>query len=96
MISRVVNVSPSARVEANAIPIAESASVHRIPPWTVPIGLWCLRPASISKRDSPSAKESIRNPTSSAAGGWRSPLLSFLENEAAHALPSPDGFAEIF
>jgi len=30
---------PSASVEANAIPIAESASVQRIPPWTVPIGL---------------------------------------------------------
>jgi hypothetical protein len=54
LISRVVNVSPSPRVEANAIPIAESASVHRIPPCTVPIGLWCLRPASISKRDVPS------------------------------------------
>src|SRR2546429_3446592 len=36
--SRVVNVSPSSRVEAHAMPIAASATSQRMPPWSVPIG----------------------------------------------------------
>ncbi len=72
-----------AAVDPKAIPIAESARVQRIPPWTVPIGLWCLRPASIWKRASPAPYDSIRKPTRSAAGGWISPpARSVSENDA--------------
>src|SRR2546425_8790817 len=36
--SRVVKVSPASSVDAQAIPIAASATSQRTPPWSVPIG----------------------------------------------------------
>src|SRR5215475_6365272 len=44
--SRVVHVSPSPRVLADAMPIAASALSQRMPPCSVPMGLACCAPAA--------------------------------------------------
>src|SRR3990170_7647872 len=78
--SSVVNVSPGPRVEAKANPMAASAMSHRIPPWTVPIGLWCRLPASISKTAFPSPKETGNAPTRSATVADHLPSRILSEN----------------
>src|SRR3990170_6117660 len=78
--SSVLNDSPGPRVEAKANPMAASAMSHRIPPWTVPIGLWYFLPASISKSAIPSPKETGRNPTRSATVADHLPSRILSEN----------------
>src|SRR5215475_14358666 len=67
--SRVVKVSPSSRADAYAMPMAASARSQSTPPCTVPSGLVCCGPASISITTRPGSTESMVKPISVATGG---------------------------
>src|SRR5437867_8563221 len=92
--SRVVKLSPSARVDAYATPIAASAASQRTPPWSVPIGFACCGPASSSKTALPGSTDIGRKPmsfpTGATASSPRMPAVIRSMSRATDQL-EPDG-----
>src|SRR5258707_8261797 len=66
------------------MPMAASARSQRIPPWTVPRGLECCGPASISMTTRPRSMEPMVKPIRVATGGGgSSPRWIFLSMSSA-------------